>query len=367
MLRQEAAERGPGSRLSSVRELSAKLGFSQASISTALVRLEKEGIIVRRHGSGIYSASRTPATRIGVAISPEYLLRPNPSPFWNIVLGCLMKAAAAKGWECSCFVGAPGAFLGSPEEGLNPPSSWEDEVASGRISALISLGLDDRQVTSVAGRGGKIISFAGYGQVMVARNLAQMTQAAIEALSCLGQGPILAGPCEAFSLGPVRQGIAASSCPSAKPISFRGADKTPPEELNRHAWAEGMEDPVLAAKNWLLTQAPPTPFRLVSIDDMFTLGVIEGMSEKGLQLGEDIEVATHCNKGSHILAKHEDSVTRLEIDPASVAAQLVDLISDADLAGGWAKLSSLRPPDSLRPSGEMIYFTPFTLIPKGQG
>lgn len=364
MLRQEAADRGLGSRLSSVRDLSARLGFSQASISSALVRLEKEGIVVRKHGSGIFAASRMPATRIGVAISSDYLLRPNPSPFWNIVLGCLMKAAAAKGWECFSFVGAPEAFEESQEETLNPPSSWEDELASGRICALVSLGLDDRQVTAVARRGGKIISFAGYGQVMVARNLAQMTQAAIDALSCLGQGPILVGPCEAFSLGPVKQGIAASADPSATPISFRGADTVPPEELNRHAWAQALEDPVLTAKNWLLTQAPKTPFRLASIDDMFTLGVLEGMSERGLELGRDIEVATHCNRGSHILAKHEGSVTRLEIDPETVACQLIDLISEAELAGGWKNLSTVRPPDRTRPSGEMIYFSPFTLIPK---
>lgn len=365
VLRQEAAERGPGSRLSSVRELSSRLGFSQASISAALVRLEKEGILVRRHGSGIYAASRVPAARIGVAISRDFLMRPNPSPFWNIVLGQLMKGAAGKGWECSCFVGSSGSEEYESENMHNPPSAWEEEIDSGRVTSLISLGLDDSQVAAASSRGAKIISYAGYGQVMVARDLATMTKCGIDAVSSLGAGPILVAPCEAFSLGPVRQGIASSTCPDAVAVPFRGAEEAPPQELNRHAWAQGKDDPVLLAKEWLLTQAPP-PFRLVSIDDMFTLGVIEGMKESGLVLGRDIEVATHCNKGSHVLAKVEGSVTRMEIDPGTVASQLIDLIDEAGRLGGWDKLALTRPPDRVRPTGEIVFFTPFTLIPKGQ-
>ena len=46
----------PGEQLPSEKELSVKLGISRSTLREALLNLEQEGIVIRRHGVGTFVA-----------------------------------------------------------------------------------------------------------------------------------------------------------------------------------------------------------------------------------------------------------------------------------------------------------------------
>jgi len=366
VLRREAEERGPGSRLSSVRELSSKLGFSQASLATALARLESEGVLVRRHGSGIYAASKVPAGRIVVAIASHFLARPNQSPFWHLVLSSVLHEVAERGWEAICFVGNPEASPGKADSAAAAlPSAWLKELESGRSICLISLGLSDAEVKEASSKGCRVVSYAGYGEVMVARDLAKMTESGINALKDIGEGPILVAPLEPYSTRLAMKGIKRSLVPDVTLVAAPTIEEAPEPPTFRHCWTRGMEDPIAAARTWLEVHAPAAPFRLVSLDDMFTAGVLSGMSQLGLQLGKDVVIATHSNKGSDVLSDWNDRLIRLQVDPAEAATKIVTLMDQAAAKGSWKAVGDAAPPDRTLQSGEFIYHIGFRLIPLG--
>ena len=58
----------PGERLPSEIDLAAQLGISRPTLREALLRLEQQGVISRRHGVGTFISSRTPILESGLQI-----------------------------------------------------------------------------------------------------------------------------------------------------------------------------------------------------------------------------------------------------------------------------------------------------------
>jgi DNA-binding LacI/PurR family transcriptional regulator len=70
----------------------------------------------------------------------------------------------------------------------------------------------------------------------------------------------------------------------------------------------------------------PVPDGVVILDDMMTSGALHGLSQLGLSVGEDVRVATHTNRGSHLLFGYESRLSLLEVDPAQIAAAMFGLL-----------------------------------------
>ena len=111
-LRRMLSAMPPGERLPSFQELQLRFGASTTTINRALILLEQEDLIVRRQGSGIFAADRSPQRRhctIGIYGCDRQLRR--LSFYAHLLAGIenaahrngsellLLDAPPSKGWE----------------------------------------------------------------------------------------------------------------------------------------------------------------------------------------------------------------------------------------------------------------------------
>ena len=64
----ESGVYGPGARLPSEVDLAAQLGISRPTLREALLHLEQEGVLVRRHGVGTFVSAHTPVLESGLEV-----------------------------------------------------------------------------------------------------------------------------------------------------------------------------------------------------------------------------------------------------------------------------------------------------------
>ena len=93
------ASQPPGERLPSERALAARLGLGRQPLRALLARLQAEGRVVRRHGSGTYIAD--PAGGLtAVAIVVDAGIRLGDDPFFMAAVEAVQQAVQAAGCAC---------------------------------------------------------------------------------------------------------------------------------------------------------------------------------------------------------------------------------------------------------------------------
>lgn len=173
---------GPGARLPSVRELCSNLKISLATLSTALRSLEAKGVIVRRHGSGIYVTSRVAIPRVAILASATHFLV-GGSPVWGLLVGELLKGFREKGFEASFYLAQPADE--AAKTFLIPPE-LELALGQGRVDGIVAVGMDESSVEYLMEAGLSPVSFAGPGSINCRMDVAAL--AGELAGSLVGQG-----------------------------------------------------------------------------------------------------------------------------------------------------------------------------------
>jgi len=125
----------PGERVGSSRALAVELGASRTTTQVALERLEAEGYLVARRGSGTYVADELPDERPGPPPSPLGADRTPP-------LSARGAALAAGRPPSLRIAGPPRAFrIGVPALELFPVRTWA-RLAYRRVAAITTAQLD---------------------------------------------------------------------------------------------------------------------------------------------------------------------------------------------------------------------------------
>src|SRR5690242_3600057 len=84
-LREMAHQRGPNIKLPTTRELCTSLNTNAMTLSNALRRLERDNVIYRRQGSGIFVSPKLHCKNIRVLMNAMFVDADGVSPFWGIL------------------------------------------------------------------------------------------------------------------------------------------------------------------------------------------------------------------------------------------------------------------------------------------
>ena len=330
-----ARKMGPGARLPTMAQLSSELGISVMTLNRALSELEAQGIVVRRQGSGTYVADHLSQTAVALVYDRD-VFGPDASPFCSLLLHEAAKLAAAQDEKFNLYLTAP--ELGATEGPPIPPD-LDEAIKTRRLGGVLFAGesnpaalqwLLDQRVPLVA------LSYAPVAPFRVRIDHSQT--AYLGALELAKRG------CKRIALWiPAGVGIG----PDQSGESFEELT-----EFQRALGESGVEfhDELVFGSENLGASVPAAPFQsnreqgqdaaqkvfgesreswpdgIVCVDDMLALGALAEMKKMGVEVGRDVEFATHTNVGSQILVGFGDALIRLEIDPARVAQAMSEML-----------------------------------------
>jgi len=316
-IRKLALKIGPGGKLPTVREFCQSLGVAKATVDTALDALETDGAIRRKHGSGIYVTSRIHQRTIGLVFGGN-IFRFGVSPFYSMLIGACARRAKGHNENFSFFLDLP------ETEGASLPVHRDlaDAIQRRRLHGMLLAGMGrPEQLDWLRGQSIPCVIYSpSLREPNVARfDFHEMTRLGVESLVSQGCRRIgmLAG------LGYARP-LDDDVCGYVTALAGHGLEQRPEWIVDCPLNADG-EIPLTNEEHgyemmkrmftgWSRAEASRFPDSVVSTDDMLTRGALVAARKLGLEIGRDVRIATHANKGSPALKGFEGELTLLEID-----------------------------------------------------
>ena len=356
LLRERLAEmarlRGPGARLPTVRELCMELETTPATLNLALARLEQEGVLRRRQGSGIFVAPDYGRRRVALVCDPAFFGGwAGVSPFWNILVERVRERARVGNEDLSFHFALP---VNTPGPGALPPQRSAPEatlplheglaaaVRDGRVQGALGIGLSEAAADWLAEHGVPLVSFAGAGRAVVGIDHDGMIPLLVGVLA--GQG------CRNIELWspvashrPVPASFPADYQHNREAFARALAAAGLPFDAARHRYRNNSH---LAAREGAVPTVshveqgydtaftafgpgtPPgaRPDGIAVLDDMMALGALQALQQLGVRVGRDVRIATHANAGSPALLGWEDRLTCAEVDPGRLVEKMFALL-----------------------------------------
>ncbi len=261
---------GPEAKFPTIRELAESLPASVATINQALQELEAQGLVVRRHGVGIFVAPHLPRQRIALICRPEFFQAIGSSPFWGLLLEHAKQRATEHKEELQLFF-------------------TDDNFSPSSFHGVIGIGLEYCVIKRIVAGGLPVVAFAGPGAYAVGFDhdlLLAQGRAALESLGC------------------------------QRILEIPSTESAPSKQYEAYLWGQR-----------LFTQPQALwPDGVLSGDDMLTAGFLGAVHEAGVALGEVLQLATHANAGSPTLLGWEPKLIQLEVSPKEIIEQLFDLL-----------------------------------------
>ena len=323
-----AAELGPNGKFPTVVELRTKLGVSLTTLDGALRELEKRGVIYRMQGIGVFVAPERQKT-IGLvyAVRQTY-----GSPFWDMLVD-EMRQRAEVGQERFRI------YMTHPMPGKEIPLSDDliDDVGQGHLDGVIFVGDQNPQgVVWLESQKVPIVNFAntiGHYRVTIPR----------EAMVAMGARELSRRGCRRIGLWvPFGSGfryshrhhqsdavdifqasLESEDLPFREEWVWRLGDvlHKPQEAGSYQEQGHRAVQEVYAGK-----ALEEVPDGIVILNDLMTRGALVAFNELGVQVGEDVAIATQTNKNSTILMGYESVLTRMEVDPGAVARAMFQVL-----------------------------------------
>jgi hypothetical protein len=319
-IRELAQEIGAGGKLPTLNQWTERLNVSRATVVRALEDLEQQGVLVRRHGSGIYAANDLGRVKILALLNSNLLA--DVSPLWGLLLGELLKAGA-DGPEDLVFEFTSPNRHGGPGDSLESvsPHVWRD-IRGHRFSAAIIIGADSEVAWAIEAAGLRTTAFAAPGFYVVQISPAEVCQLGCQELARRGCRRVaVLGANDPGVLEFADVVLRQSGCRLVSARPGGGGKPTVSVSDNRFELAQrAFQDAVSIFQ----TKDPERcPDGVVLLDDMYTQGFLHGLAASGREVGKDVWVATHSNAGSPALVGFEDRIVRLEYDPKRIVETLL--------------------------------------------
>ncbi len=308
----------PNTRLPSVRGLMTRFGVSQATVTAAISRLERQGALDRRQGSGIYSSSAARTRPTLLLIDSDAAL--SPSPFWTVLVNALRDLYA--GTESPLQV----HFTQSIEKERSSVSvqdllgtSLAEAIASRKFSGVYSVCQNDAVLDAIRDADLPSVGFGCAAKYHIHMAYLEACQLGVNALARLGcrtvslYRPSHTTSREVFLATMRAQGLTEIALPNADP---------PPLFQHRSPYSRTTEQGYWSA---VAAYGPDSnkvdrPDGVIILEDMFALGFLMGLQAMGLQVGRDVKVASHVNVESPILLAWQRQIVSLKFSVVNIAS-----------------------------------------------
>ena len=317
-----------GEALPSVEALCEQYAVSVNTLMAALVVLDREGWVERKHGSGVFATTRAERPCVGL-YSELDLLNRRSSVFFREVPHALWSFFARKGIQTEFY-------MGHTQPGENPAEPtcrrFFADVESGALDGVVVVSAPNSDSWSERFRAcpvplvnGAVESSAGLNTKAVQAGVQRLAQQGCRRLALVVWGPELYK--SAFTEAAQAAGME-----------------------TREGWIRSGVHPGLAGGGWeefreVWSAYREKPDGLLVLDDGLFEDVKVAIREMGIRVPDQLRVVAHANKGFHL--EHPFPVTLLECDPVAFAEGLGALL-----------LQRMRP----APSAESMVETPMEII-----
>ena len=308
-----ASELGPDEKMPTAIQLRDTIGVSMATLNTALGELEKQHVITRRHGVGIFVSSQLGFRTLALLCDSSSFRDSGRSPFYDLLFDALRARALSHRESIEFHFTQPhGAIEGRLQRAL------ADDIRSGRIAGVIGVGLSNETTHWLATQNVPFVALFGpafdENHVSVDLNIEKMVQE--------GAGYLLRSGCDDFEIWDTRR-----HSPSARIFAALKAISVTWDEANyffapvRAADGKSVEIQTVGFERAMKVWSGPRsqwPQGLLICNDMMTHGVLMAWQKLGVRVGTDVHLATHTNAGSAVLLGHTGTWAELEYHPVEV-------------------------------------------------
>ncbi|GCE50510.1 DNA-binding LacI/PurR family transcriptional regulator [Thermosporothrix hazakensis] len=326
-IRALALEKGPGSRLPTVRELCELLNTSSATVTAALDLLEAEQLLSRKERQGVFVADTIHQRSIHIVFNMFPLANVGSSPFWSLLWGHLAQEVEQRTSiknEHYAF-----HFLWRPMP-HQLPDSHIALLNSPTVDGCVIIGFnahsfDHRSLLQVPH-----VVYAGGGDWMAKTDWRTSGRLAAEALMRQGCQRIgywaadeWAVPLhEEQEIFHFQQALQHARHP-IYPELFRSAP-TPPATGRRTL--TNQERGYLLVKETFGPSGSTRPDGIYISDDLVTDGALVAFDELGIQVGRDVKIVSLAIADSPILFGRTREMTLIEVDAADIVRGMFTLL-----------------------------------------
>ncbi len=306
---------GRGAQLPSVRHLCRSLGVSVATLDKVLGQLEQEGVLLCRHGSGVFVAEDFGRVHVAL-IYDEAAFHSSGSPFPRLLVEETRKRAALLDERFSILLeyardqkGASSCCSDDLKRAVRN-NRWNGALLVGCQNKALLEYLHEHDVATV--EFGDLLESPfqvtlDYKDLLI-QGLSYLASKGIQNPWLLlpfadnsNRNSALKSACREIFLEHTKSQFAHIHCPPRDACDLR-ADT---EQFFLKAFAEGKK-----------------PEALLSLDDAMTVGAWRALDA----CGHNIPVVSHSNEGSPILAVLERRITRLEFSIEEMIAGMFELL-----------------------------------------
>jgi DNA-binding LacI/PurR family transcriptional regulator len=324
----ELAQRlGPGAQLPTFAQLRSTLNVSGTTLIGALDVLEAKGILVRRHGVGIFVARDVNLKNIALITAPQYFYSDdNASPFWQQFVQRAWIRATASGMHFSLhFVVMDEHDKAISADGA--PASLGDiltaDLRQGIIHGVLGVGLSHCTMLWLTRMRIPLVGFAGYTPYGVMLDEALGVQLAVRALAARGCRRIALWTSSArdSAVRETYQQTLATLGLSFDPRLIDGGGElaVATSSLQR---GEDIARIVFGPDS----DPAARPDGVYCAEDTLTRGALPLLWRLGVRVGIDLPFATQANTDSPLLFGFDDHLIRIENDPARIVDEMYRLL-----------------------------------------
>lgn len=292
----------PGERLPSFAELREQFEMAPSTVSRALLHLERDGLVVRRPGSGIYVAEPPKKQLKGVIGFQGFSFKERYLPYWMNLMEGVQDAAHVAGFE---------VLLHKDQTAVK----WE------KVDGVLIHGenIPDEKVPHLMPR--VAVVFSGLPIPTVRADDLGGIQLAVNHLIALGhrrigymcfvEAEVVQSRIAGYRAALSRAGIAAD------PLWLRGI-KLQPANSARHLGEVNMAQ--WLADGWKETGCTA----LLVQNDLFALGVLDAFKVAGIRVPEDVSLVGY--DGTELGESAEPTLTSVGVPLEKIGSHAVEML-----------------------------------------
>jgi DNA-binding transcriptional regulator YhcF (GntR family) len=164
LLQKMAYSLGPNAQMPTFKRLCEELHVSKTTLDAALTHLERDRIVCRRPGAGIFVSAQLQRS-LALICAPDFSADPNNRNFWEVIIREAQLRIATSRYDLA-FHFSTGESDSIPQgPSLHP--GLMDDIRTRRVQGVLAVGLRPESVEWVSQQGIAVVAFAGKGPVAV--------------------------------------------------------------------------------------------------------------------------------------------------------------------------------------------------------